>query len=204
MFEKVDKEKTALNQATILIVDDQPVNIQVLAALLKDEYLIQVASSGAKALEIAQGVNPPTLILLDIQMPEIDGYEVCRKLKSNERTSHIPVIFVTARDSGGDEEEGLKLGAIDYVTKPIQPAIVKARIRNHIALEMTITELRRALSEIKTLRGIVPICASCKKIRDDKGYWSQVEVYVCEHSEAQFSHGICPDCVKKLYPDYEG
>jgi len=202
MFEKTDTAEAPPKRATILIVDDQPVNIQVLAELLKDEYSIQVASSGTKALEITQGENPPTLILLDIQMPGIDGYEVCRILKSDEKTRHIPIIFVTARDSGGDEEEGLALGAIDYITKPIRPAIVKMRIRNHIALEMTISELRRAFFEIKTLRGIVPICASCKKIRDDKGFWSQVEVYVTQHSEAQFSHGICPECVKKLYPEF--
>ncbi len=116
----------------VLIVDDQPVNIRSLIKLLKDDYRILVAVNGPKALEIAADKNPPDLILLDVTMPEMDGFEVCRRLKTSSRTTGIPVIFVTARDAPEDEEKGLRLGAVDYISKPFQPAVVRARVRNHI------------------------------------------------------------------------
>ena len=124
-------------QSTVLIVDDQPVNIQSMSKLLAEDYHIQIATNGAKALDIAAGENPPDLILLDIMMPEMDGYEVCRRLKANEQTRSIPVIFVTAMDTTEDEEKGLSLGAVDYISKPFQPGIVRARVRNQ-------TERKRA------------------------------------------------------------
>lgn len=117
-------------KARVLIVDDQPANIKVLANLLKDQYQLQVANSGPKALEIAFGNNPPDLILLDIVMPEMDGYAVCKLLKASKATKGIPIIFVTARGSVEDEEYGLSLGAVDYISKPFYPAIVQARVRN--------------------------------------------------------------------------
>jgi len=102
------------------------------------------------------------------------------------------------------------MGAVDYVTKPFTASVLVARVRTHLDLKMiqerqakTITSLEEALAKVKLLSGLVPICAHCKKIRDDKGYWNQIEVYISEHSEADFSHGICPDCVHELYPDYQ-
>jgi len=106
---------------SVLIVDDQPDNIHALGKLIKDEYRIMAATSGARALEIAESDNPPDLILLDVMMPEMDGYEVCRRLKRNEKTNSIPVIFVTAMDSAEDEETGFNLGAVDYISKPFKP-----------------------------------------------------------------------------------
>ncbi len=120
----------------VLIVDDQPSNIHALANLLKQDYQIQVANNGAKALEIARGENPPDLILLDIMMPEMDGYEVCRHLKDHDHTKDIPVIFVSALDGAGDEEKGFDLGAADYISRPFQPAIVRARVRNQVNLKL--------------------------------------------------------------------
>ncbi len=119
----------------ILIVDDTPENIDVLAATLRNDYDLKIATNGKRALQIAQQSNPkPEMILLDVMMPEMDGYEVCRQLKANPVTSDIPVLFVTAKANPCDEEQGFELGAVDYITKPISPPRVKARVRTHIAL----------------------------------------------------------------------
>ncbi len=119
---------------TILVVDDQPENVSILDKILAQEYLVKVALNGEKALEIADGKNPPDLILMDIVMPSMDGYEVCKLLKQNTSTRHIPVIFVTARDDITDETKGLELGAVDYIRKPVSPPIVQARVSTHLAL----------------------------------------------------------------------
>ena len=128
---------------TILIVDDQPANIQVLAQLLKDTYRIQVATSGEKALQLAKSPQGPDLILLDIQMPVMDGYEVCKLLKRDMLTRQIPIIFVTAHSSVEDEEFGFALGAVDYITKPFRPSIVKARVNTHIAIKAQTKDLEQ-------------------------------------------------------------
>ncbi|MBW7857672.1 MAG: diguanylate cyclase [Leptonema sp. (in: Bacteria)] len=121
-------------KSTILIVDDETTNIVMLSDLLKDEYQIKIAKSGQKAIDIAksEGID---LILLDIEMPQLSGYEVCKTLKDNQKTKSIPIIFVTAKADEADEEKGLNLGAIDYITKPFSKAIVKLRIKNHIQLK---------------------------------------------------------------------
>lgn len=117
-------------ETTILIVDDQPTNIKILSHVLKEDYHILVATNGLKALELAQGKNPPDLILLDIEMPKMNGYEVCRQLKALDQTKNIPIIFVTARDKAEDEEKGFQIGAVDYISKPFHPVVVQARVRN--------------------------------------------------------------------------
>lgn len=137
-------------QHAILIVDDMTSNIQVLANALQDDYRIKVATSGQRALEIANSPTPPDVILLDIMMPEMDGYEVCKLLKSDPKTSSIPVIFVTALSEASDEEKGLNLGAVDYITKPFHLPIVKARVRNHLSLKLK-TDLLEELSHIDGL-----------------------------------------------------
>ncbi|CAN2050043.1 putative cyclic di-GMP phosphodiesterase VC_1348 [Candidatus Magnetomoraceae bacterium gMMP-1] len=119
----------------ILVVDDTPTNIDILIETLKSNYKIIAALNGEKALKLVNSKNPPDLILLDIMMPGIDGYEVCKRLKADENTKDIPVIFVTAMDEIQDEAKGLELGAVDYLTKPISPSIVKARVRNHLELK---------------------------------------------------------------------
>ena len=120
-------------KSTLLVVDDSPENIDVLRGILADEFIVKVATSGKLALKIV-ATQSPDLILLDVMMPEMDGYEVCRQLKENEATRHIPIIFVTARDDMEDEAHGFELGAADYITKPVSPAIVRARVRSHLAL----------------------------------------------------------------------
>jgi len=131
------------NQATILLVDDEPANIQVLANFLKSDYQLKVATSGKQCLELLSSDSKPDLIILDIDMPEMDGYEVCRRLKMDTETSSIPVIFVTAMQSEQDEEKGLNLGAVDYLTKPVRPAILLARINTHIELKKQRDKLTR-------------------------------------------------------------
>jgi phosphoserine phosphatase RsbU/P len=131
-------------QSKVLIVDDTAENIHLLMNLLKDEYAIVAAKDGEKALKLIQGQNPPDLILLDIMMPGMDGYAVCRRLKEDERTREIPVIFITALSEAEDEARGLNLGAVDYITKPFNPAIVKARVRNHLALREAYQALEKS------------------------------------------------------------
>lgn len=123
-----------MSRQTVLIVDDIPENIDVLNGILKNRYKIKVALNGPKALEIANAINPPDLILLDIMMPGMDGYEVCRQLKAQFATRRIPVIFVTARGEIDDETHGFELGAADYITKPVSPPIVQARVEAQLAL----------------------------------------------------------------------
>lgn len=122
-------------KAVILIVDDVPTNVQALALLLKEEYVIKVATSGVRALELAGQDPMPDLILLDVQMPDMNGFDVLKLLKENSDTAQIPIIFVTGKDTVEDEEYGLELGAVDYIAKPIRPSIVKARVKTHITLK---------------------------------------------------------------------
>jgi len=129
-------------KATILVVYDTPDNLTLMSNLLKDNYKVKVASNGERALEIAASGLPPDLILLDIMMPGIDGYEVCRRLKRDHKTMNIPVIFLTAKTGVNNETKGLELGAIDYITKPISPPIVMARVKNHLALKAMADFLR--------------------------------------------------------------
>ena len=190
-------------KSRILIVDDMPENIRILIELLGSEYATIPATSGAAALKKAKADPLPDLILLDIMMPEMDGYDVCRRLKENDLTREIPVIFITAVSEVMDEAKAFKLGAVDYVTKPFHPATIAARVKTHLTLSRHIKELSQALETVKTLSGLIPICAGCKKIRDDHGYWKQVESYICEHTNARFSHGICPDCARADYPEFD-
>lgn len=120
---------------TVLVVDDTPDNIHIVMATLHDEYALLVATNGPKALELARSVPPPDLILLDIMMPEMDGYQVCSILKSQEETKNIPVMFVTGMNDDKDERKGFELGAVDFIRKPFRPALLRARIRNQIELK---------------------------------------------------------------------
>jgi len=129
-------------RATILVVDDTPDNLTLMSSLLKDEYKVKVANGGEKALRIAQADQPPDLILLDIMMPGMDGYQVLEQLKSDPRTRDIPVIFLTARSEIEDERNGLEMGAVDYITKPISPPIVLARVKTQLALKAAADFLR--------------------------------------------------------------
>ena len=138
----MDTDTNHPEPATILVVDDTPANLSLMTGLLRDDYKVKAAIDGEKALRIAQASPPPDLILLDIMMPGMDGYEVCRQLKADPATRDIPVIFLTAKSGVEDEKMGLDLGAVDYITKPISPPIVMARVRNHLVLKASADFLR--------------------------------------------------------------
>ncbi len=199
----------------VLIVDDRPENLLALENLLDSDTLeIIRANSGNEALGLSLE-HDFALVLLDVQMPDIDGFETAELMRGCEKTKNIPIIFVTAI-SNEDEHvfKGYESGAVDYLYKPIVPFILQSKVRAFCELhrqrsiiQLQVKEieeqneaLQKQLKEIKVLRGLLPICASCKKIRNDGGYWDVMENYIRENSEADFSHSICPDCVKKLYP----
>lgn len=194
----------------ILVVDDIPANVQIISLMLKTKgYKVISALGGKQALQAVRDI-PPDLILLDINMPEMDGYEVCKQLKADEALKDIPVIFITGLTETEDMVKAFSMGAVDYIAKPFQVEEVCARVKTHlrlrrlqIELSTSVNELQKALADIRTLRGIIPICANCKNIRDDAGAWQEVENYVKEHSDADFSHSLCPACAQKLYPDIE-
>ena len=193
-----------INAGDVLIVDDTPEALTILKKMLEEQnYRVRPAINGEVALR-SVNYSPPEIILLDIRMPEMDGYELCQRLKAGEDTKSIPVIFTSALNGLEDKVKAFSLGGVDYITKPFQDKEVLARIKTHLTnrrlqqqLEKRNNKLQKALDEIKTLRGIIPICAWCKKIRDDEGFWEQVEDYFTERSDAMFSHGICPDCLEK-------
>ena len=135
-------DETLMRKPTILVVDDTPENLSLMSELLQDLYLVKVAPNGERALKIARSNAPPDLVLLDIMMPGMDGYAVCRELKTDPRTRDIPVIFLTALTDAADEEMGLALGAVDYITKPISPPIVQARVKAHLTLKEAADFLR--------------------------------------------------------------
>ena len=124
-----------VEKKTVLVVDDTPTNIQVLMETLKDDYRIVAAVNGKRALQLAASDPPPDIILLDVMMPEMDGYEVCAGLKADAKTRDIPIIFITAKSETQDETKGLALGAVDYITKPISPPVVQARVKSHLELK---------------------------------------------------------------------
>jgi DNA-binding response OmpR family regulator len=195
----------------ILIAEDDFTSRTALMEVLKKQgHEVIAAVNGHEACMLLQHPEAPMLAILDWMMPEVDGLEVVRRLRARQAERPLYLIMLTAKGGKADVIAGLEAGANDYLTKPVDAGELRARIEvgqrmvaMQEALAAKVEELSQALDQVKTLRGIVPICANCKKIRDDTGYWNQVEVYVRDHTEAEFSHGICPDCMKKLYPECE-
>ena len=191
---------------SVLIVDDVPANVKVLASLLKDEYVVQVANRGEKALAIAQSDNPPDLILLDIMMPDIDGYEVCRQLKAHPETNRIPIIFVSALDEVRDEAKGLQLGAVDYITKPYHPDIVKARVRSHMSLKQK-TDLLEDMSNIDGLTQVANrryldyrLQAEIRRLQRSQSHLSLIMLDI-DHFKPfndNYGHGRGDECLIKV------
>jgi DNA-binding response OmpR family regulator len=195
----------------ILIADDDSASRIVLATFLERlGYEVVAAEDGLAAWRLLQLANAPRLAILDLMMPGIDGLELVRRVR--EVPSMLPpyLIMLSTRSEKVDIVAGLDAGANDYVAKPFDHGELRARVevgrrmvemRSELAAK--IEQLRQAVDQIKTLKGIVPICASCKNIRDDRGFWNRVENYVRDHTEAEFSHAVCPDCMKKLYPQFK-
>jgi CheY-like chemotaxis protein len=201
----------------VLIVDDSPTDALMFQRLVtKRGRSIHVARTGAEACRIA-AAQDLAVIILDVQMPEMDGYDTAEALRSIPGTLHTPIIFVTATHC---EEEhvfrGYDSGAVDYLLKPVPPRLLKSKvdvfcelyvqrtlIEDHLAeIQLQKAILERQLTEIKVLRGLVPLCVSCKKVRDDSGYWEAIETYLQDRSEAEFSHAVCPECSERLYPEF--
>ena len=165
---------------TVLVVDDTPDNLSLMSGLLKDEYRVKVANGGERALAIATTVPGPDIILLDVMMPGMSGHDVCRRLKADPATAGIPVVFLTARSDQEDERLGLELGAVDYITKPISPPVVLARVRNHLELKragdllrnhnlMLESEVRRRTEDLQTVRDATIVAlASLAETRDNE------------------------------------
>ena len=258
-------------QTNILIVEDSPTQTKLLRLILEENgYIVDSTSNGVKALECVR-TKKPDLIITDILMPEMDGFVLCKTLKSNPNFKLIPIMLLTSLSDPQDVIKGLQAGADNFLTKPYEDTFLISCIRyiftnqelrkshtsgseieimfagqkyfinsdriqiidlllstyenaiqknnelkkahndltaiyrqlehKNIELEKLNRNLQHALDEVKTLSGLLPICANCKKIRDDKGYWNQIEIYMTKRIDVEFTHGLCPNCAKTFFPD---
>ncbi|HKT82077.1 MAG TPA: response regulator transcription factor [Vicinamibacterales bacterium] len=190
-----------------LIADDDRVAAEVLSRTLKRwDFDVTVVADGAAAWRALQeGASQPTLAVLDWMMPLVDGPEICRRVRTDLPLANMYLILLTSLDKRQDVVAGLQAGADDYVIKPFDPEELRARVQVGVRvlslqerLAERVAELQAALSNVKQLQGLLPICSYCKRIRGDDQYWTQVESYIAERSDAQFSHGICPACYETL------
>ncbi len=190
----------------ILIADDDRVSRRLLEArLLKDGHQVIVAEEGNQAWGALQQDPTIPLAILDWNMPGMTGPEICRRARQIKTDQPTYLILLTSRDTRQDIVSGLQAGANDYVTKPFDFDELRARVQVgervlqlQKALAGRVKELEEALVNVKMLQGLLPICLYCKKIRDDHNYWQQLDKYVADHTEARFSHGICPECYDKV------
>lgn len=193
----------------VLVAEDEPTSLQILVtALNRWGYETETVDDGQKAWSILQKDERPMLAILDWMMPGMTGVEVCRNLRSIETDTPTYMIMLTSLDTDEDIVEGLEAGANDYITKPFNANELRARIQVgkrvidlQTALSDRVKELQETLDHVQTLQGILPVCMHCHKIRDDQEAWLRLEKYLMEHANVQFSHGICPDCMKKHYPE---
>ncbi|MCP9439942.1 MAG: response regulator [Nitrospira sp.] len=205
----------------ILIVDDSADQQLLLRSILmnaghSDVVTAESAQTAFSILSLDAGQDHSSidLILMDILMPDLNGIDACRLIKQRDHLRDIPIIMVTAKNGPDDLSEAFSAGAMDYISKPVNSVELLARVTSALTLKREMDcrkareaelrrsneELQRALKEVKVLRGLIPICASCKNIRTDDGLWTRIEEYLSEHTEVQFSHGLCQSCIKKLYP----
>jgi DNA-binding response OmpR family regulator len=192
----------------VLIVDDEPIVRRLHEASLAGwGYQVTSAPGGEQAWEIFQSEDPPELAILDWTMPGMDGLELCTRIRALGREPKPYLIFVTAKARTQDIVTGLGAGADDYIVKPFEREELRARVQvgfRMLALQAALAERVRELEEALTRVKQLPICSYCKKVRDDRNYWQQVETYIEGHSDAQFTHGICPECREKyVEPELE-
>lgn len=204
----------------VLIVDDASEDRETCRRFLGKcpvyDYVLEEAETITAGLNICQ-FCPPDCVLLDYRLPDGDGLDFLEKMSGGSGVVALPVVMMTGVGNEEVAVRAMKQGAMDYVVKGriendafcriLQVAMEKASLINTIRRQQTekdqlIRQLQDALDQVKTLKGIVPICASCKKIRDDRGFWQQLESFIQKHSDAEFSHGICPDCLRKYYPEH--
>jgi len=190
----------------ILIAEDDPVSCRILELTLAAwGHEVSVARDGRAAWDVLRQADSPPLAIMDIMMPEMDGCEVCRKVR--ELSVVIPpyLILLTAMTEKADVVRGIKSGANDYLTKPFHREELKVRVEVGIqmlelqrVLADRVKELEQALSQVKQLQGLLPICSYCKKVRDDQNYWQKVDTYLSDRIDVQFSHGVCPGCLDRV------
>ncbi len=193
----------------ILIAEDDVTSRNILQAALREGgHEVVGTVNGAEAWTALQREDSPRLAILDWLMPEMDGLEVVHRVRALQTEQPPYIIMLTIKGEKADIVAGLDAGANDYLAKPFDADELRARVevgRRMIEMQAAMAskndELRQALDQVKTLRGIVPICSHCKKVRDSKGYWQQVDVYIRDHTEAEFSHSLCENCIRELYPD---
>jgi DNA-binding response OmpR family regulator len=194
-----------------LIADDDRVAAEIMSRTLQRwDFEVTVAYDGADAWNRLKAATAPTLAVLDWMMPHLDGTEVCRRVRQEIPQANMYLILLTALESRGDVVAGLNAGADDYIVKPFDHDELRARIQVGVRvltlqeqLTAQVSELQAALSSIKQLSGLLPICSYCKRIRGDDQYWQQVEGYISAHSDAQFTHGICPPCFDAMNKELE-
>ena len=190
----------------VLIAEDDTVSRRLLeATLIKFGFEVIAAGNGAAAWQVLNGVDPPPLAVLDWMMPELDGVEICRRVRRIPTATPPYLILLTAKSEKSDVVIGLDSGADDYLIKPFDRSELRARIQvgTHV-LELQkhlvdrVEELEVALSQVKQLQGLLPVCSYCKKVRSEENYWQRVENYLAEHADVVFTHGICPDCYRTV------
>lgn len=196
----------------VLVAEDDLISRRLLQGTLERwGYETVLASTGTEAWEILQSPDAPSIAILDWMMPGMDGTQVCAQAREHPHTAGVYILLLSARDRKEDLISGLESGANDYLAKPFDRDELRARLRvgsRVVELQQTlarrVAELQQALDEVKTLEGIIPICMYCKRIRDDQDFWGRVEAYISERSNAQFSHGVCPDCwTKEVAPELQ-
>lgn len=207
--------KNQLTDVAVLYVEDEQTTRETVSAMLERQIgTVYRAADGKEGLSVFKA-RRPEIVITDIRMPVMDGLDMAREIKALAPRTHV--IVTTAHNDTAFFLDAIDIGIDQYVLKPVDRDRLFTAIKKCqeiLSLERTIKfkdaeqkrlikELQKALASIKTLSGLIPICASCKKIRDDQGYWNQLEVYISEHSAAEFSHGICPDCAVKMYPGYQ-
>ena len=193
----------------ILIAEDDLTSRKILEkVLVSNGYEVTVTADGKAAFDVLLGEDPPKLALIDWMMPKLDGIEVCRRLRAEGKTTAMYLILLTARGNKQDIVSGLESGADDYIIKPFEKDELLARVQAgqrilglQSELNNKVEELQDAIAQVKTLQGIIPICAHCHKIRGDDERWEKMENYIENNSGAEFSHSICDECLEKLYPE---
>ena len=191
--------------------DDRTTALLVTRALERCQLAVTAVHDGTAAWEILAGADPPQIAVLDWMMPGVDGPDLCRRVRAERSGANLYIILVTSRETRADVVSGLDAGADDYIVKPFDVDELCARTRvgmRVVSLQMSLSrnveQLQDALARVKQLSGLLPICSYCKRIRKDEDYWQQMEQYLSDHSEAEFSHGICPECFERVRKDFEG
>ena len=196
----------------VLVADDEPAGAMMLSRSLERWGLeVVVTHDGEEAWRIINQDGGIAMAIFDWVMPCADGPELCRRIRKDPRHAHMHLILLTARASRADVVAGLDAGADDYLIKPFDLEELRARVQVGIRvlalqdrLAERVAELQQALSKVKQLSGLLPICSYCKRIRGDENYWERVESYITEHTDAKFSHGICPQCYETVIGQFEG